>query len=237
MGKLRIGHLVEAGLWLALAVILYIYSFEFDKDIEIYKYGATAWPRAILLLIVVAAVGQLIYHWKRGDAATSGTLGAASDDGAEEAAKESGHSSLPWYLSTFALLVIPFAYMRVPEWTVQIFSLGEGSLHTAKLVCAAVLVGLYLFLTRRNHVGGMLALPILFAALLEDMGFYALAPLFVIGVMFLMGERRPKWMAMITALIIGIMLFLFVSLLYVGLPTGNIHPFYDFGTWVVTQLQ
>lgn len=237
MGKLRPGHFVEAGLWLALAAVLYIYSFDFDQSIEIYKYGAVAWPRAILLLIVIAAVGQLLYHWKSGDEATSGTIGAATDDGSEEAAIESGHSSIQWYVSTFILLTLPFAYMRLPEWVVRMFSLDEGALTPTKLICAALVIALYVFMMRRNHVGGMLALPILFASMLEDMGFYATAPFFIIGVMFLMGERRPKWMVIITALILGILLFLFVSLLYVGLPTGNIHPFYDFGNWVVTLLQ
>ena len=237
MGKLRIGHFVEAGLWLALAAILYIYSFEFEQSIEIYKYGATAWPRTIILLIVIAAVGQLLYHWERGDEATSGTIGAATDDGSHEAAIESGHSSFRWYLSTFALLIIPFAYMRLPEWAMQVFGLDEGGLQTAKLICAVVLIVLYVLMTRRNHVGGMLALPIFFGALLEDIGFYATAPFFIIGVMLLMGERRPQWMVVIAALIMGIMLFLFVSLLYVGLPTGNVHPFYDFGNWVVKMLQ
>ena len=88
--------------------------------------------------------------------------------------------------------------MRLPEWAMQIFGLDEGGLHTAKLICAVVLIVLYIFMTRRNHVGGMLALPIFFAALLEDMGFYATAPFFVIGVMFLMGERRPQWMVVIS---------------------------------------
>ena len=32
MGKLRTGHLVEAGLWLGLCLFLYIYSFEFDQE-------------------------------------------------------------------------------------------------------------------------------------------------------------------------------------------------------------
>lgn len=237
MGNLRPGHFVEAGLWLALAAVLYIYSFEFDQSIEIYKFGATAWPRALILLIVVAAVGQLLYHWKSGDAATSGTIGAASDDGAEEAARESGHSSIRWYISTASLLIIPFAYMRVPEWIMQILGLEEGGLTAVKLLCAAVLLVIYVILARRNQVGAMLALPLLFAVVLEDMGFYATAPFFVIGVMFLMGERRSKWIAIVTALIMGILLFLFVSLLYVGLPTGNIHPFYDFGNWVVKLLQ
>jgi len=48
MGNLKTGHLVEAALWLALAGLLYAYSFRFDKEIEIYQFGASAWPRAVL---------------------------------------------------------------------------------------------------------------------------------------------------------------------------------------------
>ncbi len=237
MGNLRPGHIVEAGLWLVLAAVLYVYSFEFDQSIEIYKFGATAWPRAIILLIVVAAVGQLLYQWKSGDAATSGTIGAASDDGSGESAHVTGHSGFAWHLSTFLILAIPFAYMRVPEWVAVGASLDDAALHTVKLICAAILILVFLFMVRKNHVGGMLALPIFFAALLEDMGFYATAPFFIVGVMILMGERRPKSILMNTVLVMGILLFFFVSLLYVGLPTGNIHPFYEFGSWVVTVLQ
>ncbi len=116
MGKLRTGHLVEAGLWLGLCLFLYIYSFEFEKDIEIYKFGATAWPRTIILLMAIAALGQLFHHWKRGDETSSEIIDAATSDGAEEAAHEAHHEDIKWYASTFALLLIPFAYMRVPDW-------------------------------------------------------------------------------------------------------------------------
>ena len=90
MGRLRIGHLVEAAFWLGLCLVLYVYSFEFDKDIEIYKFGATAWPRAIILLIAIAAIGQLVHHWFKGDEASSKMISAAVDDGAEEAAGRVG---------------------------------------------------------------------------------------------------------------------------------------------------
>ena len=112
MGNLRIGHLVEAGMWLTLCLVLFIYSFEFDQDIEIYKFGATAWPRTIILLMAVAAIGQLAQQWKRGDESSSQIISAATDDGAAQAAKDSEHSSLRWYLSTIGLLIIPFAYLR-----------------------------------------------------------------------------------------------------------------------------
>ena len=238
MGQLRIGHLVEAGLWLALCLFLYIYSFEFDKDIEIYKFGASAWPRAIILLIAIAAIGQLIHHWKRGDESSSKLVEAATDDGAEEAAHESHHEGIKWYASTFALLLIPFAYLRVPDWIAALLSIeGNASIHTIRLICAAILVVLFIYYMRRNTVGAVLTLPLFFAALLEDLGFYSIAPFFIIGVMFLFGERRAKPMILIAALIFGLLMLLFVNILFVGLPVGNIRPFYDIGSWVVTVLQ
>ena len=237
MGKLRPGHLIEAGLWLSLCLFLFIYSFEFDQKIEIYKFGATAWPRAIILLIAIAAIGQLIHQWMRGDESSSAMIVAATDDGAGEAAHQSHHSSVKWYASTFGLLLIPFAYLRVPDWIAAIFSADGTSLHIIRVICAVILIGIFMFYMRRNLLGAMLTLPLLFAVLLEDMGFYSMAPLFIFGVMFMMGERKPKPMAMVAALIFGLLMLLFVKILYVGLPVGNIRPFYDIGSWVVTVLQ
>ncbi|MEK9942762.1 MAG: tripartite tricarboxylate transporter TctB family protein, partial [Gammaproteobacteria bacterium] len=111
MGKLRPGHIIETAFWLVLAGFLYVESFAFNKSIEIYKFGAAGWPRALILLMAIAAVGQLLYQYYAGDRAT-GSLGAATDDGSEEAARAAGHSSLNWYASTCWLLVIPFVYMR-----------------------------------------------------------------------------------------------------------------------------
>ena len=234
MGNLKTGHLVEAGLWLLLALVLFIYSFEFNKSIEIYKFGASGWPRAIILLIVLAAIGQLAWHWKQGEGGATSQLNAAADDSVEV---PDDHSSLGWYLHTFALVAIPFIYLRVPDFIGGMMGLPPDGLGTIKMLTAAPLLALFAWMAYRNQVGGMLALPIFFAALLEDMGFYALAPLFAMGVMYLMGERRIKWMAGVAAGVFGILLLLFVKLLYVGLPTGNVRPFYDFGNWVVTVLQ
>ena len=237
MGKLRAGHLVEAGLWLGLCLFLYAYSFEFDKDIEIYKFGATAWPRTIILLIALAAIGQLIHHYVRGDEASSDMISAAVDDGAEEAAHEAHHEGLKWYLSTLALLTIPFAYMRVPDWIAAAISAEDSGLHLIRIVVAAILIAIVVYFIRHHRVRVALMLPLFFAALLEDFGFYTLAPFFIIGVMYLFGERRPKPMALVMAFIYGLLLLLFVNILFVGLPVGNIKPFYDIGSWIVTVLQ
>ena len=116
-------------------------------------------------------------------------------------------------------------------------SLDKEGIHSVKLIAAPVLLVVYLLLARGNHVGAILTLPLFFAAMLEDLGFYSMAPLFIVGVTLLMGERRPQWIALTAALIMGVLLFTFVSLLYVGLPTGNISPFYDLSHWIVTMIQ
>ncbi len=237
MGHLRTGHLVEAGIWLLLCLILFIYSFEFDQGIEIYKFGATGWPRAIILLMAIAALGQLFHHWKRGDEVSSEIISAATDEGSGEATEDARYSDFNWYLSTFGLLLIPFAYLRVPGWIVALVSAEGMSIHVIKIICAAILIGTFMFYMRRNILGAMLTLPLFFAALLEDMGFYSLAPFFIIGVMFMMGERKAKPMVLVAALVFGLLLLMFVKILYIGLPVGNIHPFYDIGSWVVTVLQ
>lgn len=237
MGRLRPGHLVEAGLWLGLCLFLYIFSFEFEKDIEIYKYGASAWPRAIILLMAIAAIGQLAHHWLRGDESSSQMISAAVDEGAEEAAHRSHHETVRWYLSTLALLSIPFIYMRLPDWIAGWIGAEKTGLHITRVAVAAILVAIVIYFVRHHRVRVALMLPLFFAALLEDFGFYVVAPAFIIGVMYVFGERRPKHMAAVTALIYGLVLLLFVSILYVGLPVGNIRPFYDIGSWVVTVMQ
>ncbi len=237
MKNLRVSHLIEAAIWLSLALLLFISSFDFNQEIEIYKYGASTWPRAILLLIVIAAIGQLLGQWLQGEKQSSEMLGKASDDGAEQAAKLTDHNNPKWLAWTFLLIAIPFVYMNVPGIAGEWLSLDKAGLNQAKLITATVLLVVFLLGIRGNHLGGMLTLPLLFGAFLQDFGFYFTAPFFILGTMYLMGERRYKSMLMIGALILGILLALFVSLLYVGLPTGNISPFYEFGTSIVNLLQ
>jgi len=238
MSKLRTGHIVEVAFWLLLVLFFFAYSFEFDKKIEIYKYGAAMWPRAILLLIALAAIGQLLDQRRSGDRSSSNTMAKAHEDSAQD----SDNNGLSWYIATFALLAIPFIYMVIPEKVASLMSVtdiapGEAGIGRVKIICAAVLFAIYLVFSWRNPVGAILALPIFFAALLQDIGFYALAPVFIVGIMILMGERRVTRMALVMPFLYGLLLLFFVKLLYVGLPTGNVRPFYDFGNWVVTLLQ
>ena len=60
--KRRLGIFVEWGLWMALGLIAYNITHVFDKPIESYRYGATGWPRFILLSIMAGATLQFIFQ-------------------------------------------------------------------------------------------------------------------------------------------------------------------------------
>lgn len=60
--KFLAGHWFESSFWIMLAVAAYVYSYEFDRGVEMYKFGAAGWPRVIIILTFVAAVGQLIHQ-------------------------------------------------------------------------------------------------------------------------------------------------------------------------------
>ncbi len=235
--KSAASHYVEAAIWLIVVAFLFLQTFNFNQEIEIYRYGASSWPRAILLLMAVAAIGQLIFNRTRASRYEMGEIAKAMDESPEESEGTNANTGLKWYLHTALLLALPFVYINLPKLLAGTNDVGSPELNRYKLIVAAIVVVVFMLLAWRNRVGAVLTLPVLFAAMLQDLGFYALAPAFILGVMFLMGERRAGWMGSVMLGIYGILLLLFVVILYVGLPTGYVRPFYDFGTWVVTVLQ
>ena len=60
MGKLTSGQWTEIAIWLTLAGLAFGYSFEFDREIEFYKFGASGWPRVIIAMIFLGALGQFV---------------------------------------------------------------------------------------------------------------------------------------------------------------------------------
>ena len=80
MGKLNTSHLIEAVAWVAIAALFFIYSFEFNQKIEIYKFGATAWPRSILLMLMLVIAGNLFYQRANGSTPQPGRVGISEDD-------------------------------------------------------------------------------------------------------------------------------------------------------------
>jgi Tripartite tricarboxylate transporter TctB family len=60
-GKRKLILCLEWGFWVALAVAAYWLTFDFDEPLDIYRFGASGWPRFILACIVVGATLQAAF--------------------------------------------------------------------------------------------------------------------------------------------------------------------------------
>lgn len=175
MARITKGEIFEVAFWLVFAVAAFVLTYQFNQKIEIYKFGAFGWPRVVILLIALAAFGQLFHDIKERKA------GVVRD---------------------------------------SISSAGEGTDPG------------YAF-----RVTGILIAPFVFAFLLEGVGFYSLAPFFIAAFLYIGGEHRWKRIVGISAFIYSLMILFFAKLLFVGLPVGNWHPFYDFSNWLLVLLE
>jgi len=176
MGKLTSGQWTEIVIWLALAGLAYNYSFDFDRDVEGYKFGASGWPRVIIAMIFLGAIGQFIQDLRK--AKTNPVYD-------------------PGYFSQFS--------EHGPAFIIR--------------------------------MGLTLALPLVYAMLLQGMGYYFLTPFFLGFYLYLTGERRIKMLILVPLAIYGVITIIFTRILYVGLPIGYWQGFYDFGNWVVNSLR
>ncbi len=176
MSRLTPGQWFEVAVWIALAAFAYAVSFTFDREIEMYKFGAAGWPRVVILLIVVAAVGQFLQNLKAGQP-------AARHD--------------PGYFGKF-------------------FEHGRQ------------------FYVR---MGITLALPIVYASLLNGTGYYFTTPLFLAAYLYMTGVRQVRPLILVPLVIYVVVTFIFTRILYVGLPVGYWPGFYDFSNWLISLIR
>ena len=176
MTKLKTRHIVETLVWLLIVVVFFVYSFEFNQEIEIYKFGATGWPRVILGILLLVTLGNFLHLYKKGSEAQQGRVGISDQE--EDISYD-----------------------------------GVGSVQ--KLVA-------------------ILILPFIFSWSLKPVGFYAATPIFVVLLIFLLGEKRIKWVLANTLIIYFLIIFLFMVMLNAPLPQGNVFPFYDFSALMLT---
>ncbi|MFQ5545815.1 MAG: tripartite tricarboxylate transporter TctB family protein [Acidiferrobacterales bacterium] len=87
------------------------------------------------------------------------------------------------------------------------------------------------------RMGLTLALPIVYASLLNYTGYYFTTPLFLAGYLYLIGERRVKWLVFVPIAIWVVLTILFTRFLYVGLPVGYWPGFYDFSNWLIVLIR
>ena len=77
------------------------------------------------------------------------------------------------------------------------------------------------------QIAAMFIIPLLFVWLVTRIGFYLSLPLFIIGVLLALGERRLLPIAAMTTVVSAALFLFFTTLLYVPLPLGNIEMFYE----------
>ena len=104
MGKLSRPDIFEAVFWLLIAVIFFTVSFSFNQPIEIYKFGATGWPRVILFLMALVSLGNFYHAYSKGSKAQEGRVGAKENDEPIE------YTSTSQYFKTGMVLVLPLVY-------------------------------------------------------------------------------------------------------------------------------
>ena len=73
-------HLIESTVWVSLVILLFAFSFEFNKEIEIYKFGAAGWPRAVLGMLFLVIVGNIFHQIRHGDNVQAGRVGVSEDE-------------------------------------------------------------------------------------------------------------------------------------------------------------
>ncbi|MEM9100321.1 MAG: tripartite tricarboxylate transporter TctB family protein [Pseudomonadota bacterium] len=149
MGRLNRAHLIEGAVFLSIIAIFYGFSFEFDQPIEIYLFGATAWPRWVLFLLLVATLCNLYYQYKNGSDVQGGRVGL-SDSGEDGVDFSDGGAllKLVGILFTpflFALLLKPVGiYFSAPFFIAAIMWLFGERRWKAILIMTAVIYAIFL---------------------------------------------------------------------------------------------
>lgn len=151
MGRLSKSHLIETAIWLVIVVVFYAYSFEFNQPIEIYIFGATAWPRMILLVLLLAIVGNLYYHYKNGSDVQEGRVGLADTDTFDISDRGALYKLIAVLLTPFifAVLLKPVGiYFSAPFFIAAVMWLfGErrwNAILIMTVIIYAVFIGLFL---------------------------------------------------------------------------------------------
>lgn len=58
-------QLIETAAWIVFAIGAYAMTYQFDRPLEIYEFGASGWPRVVLVLILIAALCQAVDYRRK----------------------------------------------------------------------------------------------------------------------------------------------------------------------------
>jgi hypothetical protein len=141
MGRLSRSQILEVAFWLGFAVLAYAFSFDFDREIEIYRFGASGWPRVVILLIAVAALCQVFQLLRDGN------------KGAVQMAEAPPGRRLEDSMRIAAVLGLPVLYAALLD--------VSGFYFTTPIFIAA-----YLWLNGERRLPWLLGVPLLLYAFL-----------------------------------------------------------------------
>jgi len=102
------GPITEGIIWIALACMAYVLTYEFDEPLEQYRYGATGWPRVLIVALAAFAMVQttlniLKYRGKRG----TGQIETPSSDGSSGGPA----TGILVGLKRLGIFAVPLAYL------------------------------------------------------------------------------------------------------------------------------
>ena len=142
------GQLFEVGFWLVLAVGAFALTFDFNQELEIYRFGAYGWPRAVVVIIIVSLLGQIYHDWKFGKAHHE-TQDETQDetDGADDSRDGAYYGRMAAALGLpilYALLLPTVGFYVTTPFFIVAFLYAAGERRWTWLVL--VTVGLYAFL-------------------------------------------------------------------------------------------
>jgi hypothetical protein len=101
----RFGHFVEFAIWLTVAAGMWAYSYAFDKELSTYALGPVWWPRIIIILITLAAIGAFAADWR------ARRLQHASSHGASTSADTPDVMDSNARMRVAAALIVPLVYV------------------------------------------------------------------------------------------------------------------------------
>ena len=144
MTSLTRGQIFEVVFWIPFAIAAFAMTFTFDRELEIYKFGAAAWPRGVLLLIVLAALGQLFQDIKQRRRLES----ASEVDTTGPSNQMSGHA-----LRLGITLLLPVIYASLLDTTGFYFT-------------TPIFIALYLYVNGEHRVRWLVGVTLLIYVLL-----------------------------------------------------------------------
>jgi hypothetical protein len=145
MAQLSRRQIAEVVFWIGFAVLAYAFSFDFDREIEIYRFGASSWPRVVAVLIALAALCQLIQSLREG--------GKTPGPGAAQMAEAAPERRLGDTLRITAVLGLPVLYAALLD--------VSGFYFTTPIFIAA-----YLWLNGERRLPWLIGVPVFIYAFL-----------------------------------------------------------------------